>query len=337
MKRFAIAFILSLQIWQTSQASVSITSRTGSKAPKITIRSAYEFEKQISLKVKPDPRFLPSDVFIRKISEMGLYDSKGIRITSGFDVDTQNDLVLAFSGGVAQIIKSTPSPLGIVLTANFKNSQGNFISPPKDSVALYTTAGEKLCFEYNDVHIAAPKMAFVLLLDRSGSMAEVITDVKNSAQRFLKELPKSAECAVGSFNGSLSYHHKYFENCNCGNFNLTALDAEGGTDLYTPLMSAYQSLSREDFKDYQKAVIVITDGQIAADPKMKKALLSAKKDILTFVHFLGRKNDAQLIGLADTYLQTTTDIKASLKNYFHSLGIAYGSQKVLQVHPCGGK
>ena len=318
------------------EPSISITSQVLKQSPKIIIRSRYDFEKQISLKVKPDPRFLPSDVFIRKISEIGLYDARGVRITSDFDVDMVNDLVLAFSGGSSQIIKSTVNPSGFTITANFKDKNGHFTSPPKDSIALYSTSGEKLCFEYKDIHIAAPKMAFILLLDRSGSMSEVIADVQKSAEDFLKELPKSAECSVASFNENFFYHHEYFQNCNCSDFRLGILTAGGGTRLYEPLIDAYQSLSREYFEEYQKAVIIITDGQISPDDEMKKALLSAKKGILTFVYFLGDKDDHHLIGLADSFLQATTDIKTSLEAYFHSLGIAYGSQKVLEVRRCDG-
>ncbi len=342
MKTFTAIIAISLFIIQSNglaqDAAISITSRVTKQTKKIIIRTPFDFEKQISLKVKPDPRFLPSDVFIKKISEIGLYDTKGIRITSGFDVDIKNDLVLAFSGGIAQIIRSASSPSGFTITANFKDKGGNFTSPPVGALALYSTAGEKLCFEYKDVKRAAPKMAFILLLDRSGSMEEVILDVQDSAKDFLKELPPSAECALASFNGTATYHNKYFESCNCGDFKLDGLKAEGKTDLYTPLLNAYESLSRESFKDHQKAVILITDGLIYPDQEMKQKLLTAKKDILTFVYFLGAKDDEQLIGLADAYLQGTKDIKASLQQYFHSLSTAYGSQKVLTVRPCiGGK
>lgn len=339
MKTFILIFCLltSLVLNGFAQETpIAIKSRTDKQKLQIVIRSNYDFEKQISLKVKPDPRFLPTEALIKTISRLGIYDARGVRITSGFDIDLEKDLVLAFSGGPSEIINSSSSPSGLTITAHFKDKNGNFISPPKDSIALYTTSGEKLCFEYKDVHIAAPKMAFILLLDRSGSMADVISDVRDNAKRFLKELPPSAECALASFNGSFTYHNQYFENCNCGNFHLKTLDAEGGTDLYTPLMDAYTSLSRARFKDYQKAVILITDGQIPPDEDMKKKLLAAKRDTLTFVYFLGDQDDAQLVGLADAYLQAKTGMKSSLQHYFRSLSTAYGTQKVLSVRPCNG-
>ena len=339
MKRLAITAALSLFVLAPAfaqDASISIKSTVGRQTPKIIIRSPYDFEKDISLKVRPDPRFIPSDVLIRAVSEMGMTDANGVHITSGFDIDVKNDLVLAFSGGVAEIIKPSSGPSGLTLIASFKDNQGNFVSPPKGSLAVYTTSGKKLCFEYKDVHAAAPKMAFILLLDRSGSMVEVISDVRDSAQIFLKDLPGCAECALASFNGSYAYHNSVFQSCNKGDFKLQTLKAEGGTDLYAPLLGAYESLSRKSFKNYQKAVILITDGQIEPDEAMKQKLLAAKKGVLTFVYFLGEKYEHPLIGLADAFLQTTSDLKTNLNQYFHSLSTAYGTQKVLSVRPCKG-
>ena len=342
MKKLAIAAGLSLfvhlsaPICLAQDTSVTIKSRADMQSPRIVIRSPFDFEKDISLKVRPDPAHTPSDVLIKRISMMEMKDTRGIRITSGFDIDVKNDLVLAYSGGVSQIIKSAPGPSGLSVIASFKDNKNNFISPPKGSLALYTTYGEKLCFDYMDVKSAAPKMAFVLLLDRSGSMGEVIADVRASAQSFLKDLPPSSKCALASFNGQFAYHHQYFQSCNDGDFRLDELEAGGGTQLYAPILDAYESLSRDMFRDYQKAVIVITDGQIEPDEDTKQKLIAAKKDILTFVYFLGEKNEHPLIGLADAFLRATTDLKASLDHYFHSLSNAYGMQKVLIVRPCKG-
>ncbi len=317
--------------------SISITSRTSEQSPKIIIRSAYDFEKSISLKVRPDPSLLPSDVLIKTISKMGMTDARGVHITSGFDVDIKNDLVLAYSGGTSQIIKASSASSGVNIVASFRDNKGNFISPPKGALALYTTYGEKLSFEYKDIQTTPANMVFILLLDRSGSMVDVIGDVRNSAKTFLKELPPSAECALASFNDSYSYHNKYFQNCNHGDFGLKEdLKAKGGTDLYSPLLDAYKRLSEDDFRDYQKCVIVITDGQIPPDENTKQKLLGTKKDILTFVYFLGEKYEHPLIGLADAFLQETGDLQTNLDHYFHSLSTAYGAQKVLCIRRSNG-
>lgn len=328
---FIIALGLFLFVSCNADATVKINSLTEGQYPKIIIRSDYDFEKEISLKVRPDPRYIPSDVLIKAISKMGMRDANGIKITSGFDIDVPNDLVLAFSGGNAEIIKANQNTQGLRITASFKDKQNSFVSPPADSLALYNTGGDKLAFEYSKESLSPQEMAFVLLLDRSGSMSEVIGDVGSSAKDFLKILPKTAQCAVASFNGSYSYHDQYYQNCNSGDFKLNGLTAEGGTDLYSPLLSAYNNLSQANFKDHQKAVIIITDGQIPSDDGLRAKLLSAKQDVLTFVYFLGDKNDEQLVGLANAFLAPSSDIKASLDQYFHSLGSAYNYQKVLKV------
>ena len=332
----AIALGLSIFTFQpqcshAQATSIKINSLTNGIYPKVIIRSHYDFEKKISLKLRPDPRYLPSDVLIKTMSQMGMRDANGIKITSGFDIDVENDVVLAFSGGTSEIIKAQQNQKGLRIAASFKDRSGNFVSPPADSLALYNTGGDRLAFEYTKVTKAPPKMAFVLLLDRSGSMASVIDNVGSSAKEFLKILPATSECAVASFNGSYNYHNQYYQSCNNGDFKLDSLTAKGGTDLYSPLLSAYNNLSQATFKDHQKAVILITDGQIPADKKLRAKLLSAKQDVLTFVYFLGEKNDQQLIGLANAFLAPSSDIKASLDKYLHSLGSAYKYQKVLRV------
>lgn len=315
---------------------ISITPRLKEENPTIIILSHYDFERDISLKVKRDPRFMPSDALIKMVSELGMQDAKGIKITSGFDIDPQNDIVLAFSGGTSEIVKSSSNAGGVKITASFKDRQGNFVTPSANNVVLYNTNGEKLCFDYQQVAKASPKMAFVLLLDQSGSMSRVISDVKTSANSFLKALPASSECKVGRFNGSFSYFNYKYQNCNRGDFYLKSIKAGGSTDLYPPLLDAYQSLSQNYPSDYQKAIIIITDGQVSWNDKQNQTLLSAKKDILTFVYFLGDKNDRYLNRLADGFLQSTANIQANLAKYFGSLSAGYNAQKVLQVQPCKG-
>ena len=252
--------------------------------------------------MKTDPSLNASDVLIRAISKYGMVDAHGIKITSGFDVDVANNLVVAFSGGTSEIIKTTRLPNGFQVIGSFKDRSGNFVSPPIGSLAVYSTGGEKLCFEYKNVIKAAPKMVFMLLVDRSGSMYEVMDDVKASARGFLKSLPPTAICAVSSFNSGFTYHNELYENCNGGQFNLRYLEAQGGTDLYTPLLRAYNSLAQDYFNDYQKAVVIITDGQISPSAALRKQVLSAKKDTLSFTYFLGEKEEAHLIGLSDVFL-----------------------------------
>ncbi len=338
MKRqlfLTIAFA-TLMITNVAGAQVSIHSQTSKPAPKIIVRTPFDFEKDISLRLKLDPSLLPSDVLIKKVSALGMVDAHGVKITSGFDIDMNSGHVVAFSGGTSEIINSSVTPSGIMITASFKDKGGNFVSPPAGSLAVYSLSGQRLCFEYKDVVTAAPKMAFALLLDRSGSMGNVIEKVQQKANAFLKDLPRQAECAVASFNENYAYHNQYYQSCNGGDFKLDSLQAGGGTDLYAPLLNAYNSLSQPYFKDYQKAVIIITDGQITPDALLQAKISAAKQNILTFVYFLGEREDRYLQGIADAYLSSNADLSTDLEQYFKSLSTAYRTQKVLQVRPCQG-
>ncbi len=317
-------------------AGISITSRTQNPAPKIVLRSRFDFEKTISLKVRLDPRFLPSDVLIKTVSGIGMTDANGVRIVSGFDIDVENDLVVAFSGGTSEIIRTARTPQGLQIVTSFRDKSGNFVSPPADSLALYTVGGKKLCFDYKTIAQSPQKIAIALRLDRSGSMAANLDDVKTTAQEFLNILPSTAECGVASFDTEVTILHKYFQPCNRGRFGFDTIEAGGGTDIYTALKSAYGDLSQTNFSGFQKAVIVITDGYTMSDPALKKELLGLKKDILTFVYFIGGDKKDDLEELTDHFIAQGGDIRQYLSQYLGALGQAYNTQKVLSVKACPG-
>lgn len=320
----------------TMGAGISITSRADNPAPKIVLRSAFDFEKSISLKVRLDPKLLPSDVLIKTVSNIGMTDANGVRIVSGFDVDVENDLVVAFSGGTSEIIRTYSAPGGFEIVTSFKDKNGNFVSPPADKLALYTVGGKRLCFDYKTIAQSTQKIAIALRLDRSGSMATNIEAVKSTAQEFLDILPSSAECGVASFDTEVTYTHEYFQPCNGGGFKLDTIQVGGGTDIYSALKSAYSDLSQSYFDGYQKAVIVITDGYTMSNFLLKQELLKLKKDILTFVYFIGGDKKDDLEELTDHFIAEGGDIRQSLSQYLGALGQAYNAQKVLSVKSCPG-
>ena len=327
------AFITTAQA-QSNEATISVHSRTENAPVKIIVRSAYDFEQEISFKVKTDPKMSVSDVLIKMISKIGMVDAHGVEIISGFDIDPVHNLVLAFSGGTSEIIKTAKMPGGLQIIGSFKDADGNFVSPPAGALAVYNTHGEKLCFDYETVQQAAPKMGIAILLDRSGSMTGNIESVKNTAQDFLNILPQSAECAVGSFNTSLHYEHTHYQSCSGGRFGFETIEAGGGTDIFVPLKDAYTVLSGEHFQDYQKAVIIITDGYTMNDEALKQELLGMKKDILTFVYFIGGNKKDDLEELTDHFISQGGDVEQSLSQYFTVIGQAYNSQKVLSIRNC---
>lgn len=329
------AFFLAVDV-QQSEATITVHSRTENAPPKIIVRSKYDFKQQISLKVKTDPKMEVSDALIKTVSKLEMFDAHGVAITSGFDVDPAHKLVLAFSGGTSEIIKASKAPNGWHIIGSFRDEHGNFISPPPGSLAVYTMNGEKLCFDYKTVQQAAPKMGIALLLDRSGSMYGNMESVKSAAQDFLNILPKSAECAVGSFDTGVTYSHTHYQSCSGGGFGFETIEAGGGTDIYVALKDAYTVLSGSYFSGYQKAVIIITDGYTMNDTARKQELLGLKNDILTFVYFIGGNHKDELEEITDHFIAQGGNLKQSLAQYFNSIGQAYNTQKVLAVRQCQG-
>ncbi len=315
---------------------ISINSRADSAAPIILISSKYDFERAISLKLKTDPALTPSAALIRTVSKFGMVDAKGVKITSGFDIDLDSNLIVAFSGGTSEIIKLAGEPDRLEIIASFKDANGNFVSPPLDSLALYTLSGEKLCFDYKTID-KNPKIAIALLLDRSGSMAGHMGDVKATARQFLGLLPKSAYCAVGSFNSNITYTTKHYNSCGSNGWGLESIKSGGGTDIYNALLSAYSDLSHSDFDGFQKAAIVITDGYTLSDAKKKASLYLDKKDVLTFVYFIGGNKKDDLLGITDHFFAKGSDVKNSLAAYFGAIGSGFNAQKILRVKSCSVK
>ncbi|MCA9944516.1 MAG: VWA domain-containing protein, partial [Anaerolineales bacterium] len=273
MKIFPLALMIAASSALADTPAITIHSASQNPPPIITLHSAYDFKRKVSLKINLDPAFMPADVLLRAISRLELFDNNGVRITSGVDIDPDTKLVIGFSGGSSEIIKARSHTGGMSVLASFKDHSGKFISAPKDQLAVYDHQGNKLCFDYKSVNQTPQKMTFILLLDRSASMASVMDEVKRSAITFLKSLPPSAQCAVASFNHGFTYHNEYFQSCNLGDFKLDDMIAEGGTDLLVPLLRAHESLGRAEFADHQKAVIVITDGQITQNLPMQDAIL----------------------------------------------------------------
>ncbi|MGH1379123.1 MAG: hypothetical protein ACRBB3_09915 [Alphaproteobacteria bacterium] len=332
----AILFMAATYPAQAQEATINVIDRTTQGKPIIVIQSLFNFEQDISLKLNTDTNFDISDILIETISKFYMVNANGIIIKSGFDIDTHNNLVLAFSGGTSEIIRTNPLPNGFQVIGSFKDAKGNFVSPPLSSIALYNTNGEKLCFDYESITQSPPKMAFTILIDKSYSMVDEFADVKKTASEFLNILPSSALCAVASFDVNWEYTHKGYQYCSAEHFEIDAIQIGTATDIYAPLKDAYLKLSRPHFSGYQKAVIIITDGHMVADPVRKQELLSLKGDTHTFVYFIGGTQRAHLEGITNQFLEQRGNIKNSLSRYFGAIGKAYNSQKVINIRKCQG-
>jgi hypothetical protein len=226
------------------------------------------------------------------------------------------------------------------------------IDPPQGALALYRTGGEKLCFTEEVINVqeqivedifAPPNpssipMTFAVLMDRSGSMAGHMDEMREAASGFIDALPNRAGCLVGAFSeGTASFDPDegfgYFQ-CRARHFPMDGLQASGGTDLFGSLGQLYDWMNQDAFKDHQRAVIIITDGHVNRNFEREAEVIAAKGDVVTFVYFLGGNEERFLKSLADSYLGHEGDLRQELPRFFNVVRDAYTSQTVLRQTQC---
>jgi hypothetical protein len=303
----------------------------------LELRRLHDFERTLSLRLRSDPARISDERLEEIVGTLDLCDADGRQIPDGFDVDAEHDLVLGYSAGSAEIVGTKPAPDGLHVSALFKNHDGQIVEPEESAIGTATTAGEPLCTAMQPAGAAAREMpmSFALLLDRSGSMRSVIGEVQSAALEFIDSLPETGECALASFAGDWSGSAQR-RACRSQEFDLSSLSAGGETNLVAPLSWAFGWLGAPERAAHQKAVIIITDGAVSEEPAQARQLAERKGEALTFVYYLGQRNDAWLQSLADSYLTHTGDLAAQLADYFGVLGEAYTRQTLLDVGPCTG-
>ncbi len=308
-----------------------------SVAADIDLSRMFEFESNVSLNVRTDPRLVPSQRVIEMVESIGMVDGVGLSITRGYDIDVANDLVIGWSGGTAEITAIRQTPTGLAVAGLFKDHQGRITIPPAGSLAAYTTGGEKLCFEAKQIEVEPEvlPMSFALLVDRSGSMAEVMPDVRWAAADFVDALPDNASCSVGSFaeDWSLSHTTAGNQTCQAENFEIAEWQAGGQTNIYGALRDAYTWLHEPERADHQRAAILITDGRTNVDTGSESATMNAKGGVFTFVYYMGDSDDQWLKSLADSYFSAPRDAE-HIDEYFSVVSSAFAEQTVLELVSC---
>lgn len=310
----------------------------------LMVERLREFASDVSLRVRRDPTRIPSDALVELVRGLSMVAGNGVDVTRGYDIDAQVDLVLGTSQGSAQILDAQivggqVDGAGLEVVAVFRDQQGQVMIPPPSSISAYRTDGERLCLaedaeELEEVPL--PPMSFSILLDVSGSMAGVIDDLRGSAEGFLRDLPNTAQCFVGAFSDDPNFSRRDGLGeaaCDPRNYNLAGLEAGGGTNLFDPMREGYAWLNVQP--DYhQKAMIIISDGAANRNQHEIASLESAKGYSVTFVYFLGSREERWLRGIADNYLHHEGGLAPQLSPYFQIVSSAYAQQTVLRLGPC---
>jgi uncharacterized protein with von Willebrand factor type A (vWA) domain len=219
-----------------------------------------------------------------------------------------------------------------------RDAGGAFTRPGAERLAWAGADGKRVCFDMESIEAAPPKMAFTLLIDRSGSMAGVIGEVLTTARDFLALLPARAQCTIASFAEARTLHTPPGGQ-DCGAVRLPGALAPGGaTDIYGPLREAYLRHADPARAGWQGAVILITDGIITHDVARAKALkaelMAMKGATRTFVFWLGDHQAAALTDLADYFIARRGEVGTALARVLGSIGEAYAAQVVLRPRAC---
>ncbi len=318
----------------------------------VSVQRWQDFSSDVFLNIRTDPALVPSARVLEIVGSIQMIDDFGSAIVSGYDINAEHDIVLAFSGGSAQITHISREDQGLIITALIRDDAGNVINPPQGALALYRTGGEKLCFQEEVINgtqqitsdVFAPAgpssipMTFAVLMDRSGSMLNVVDEMRAAAGGFIDALPNRAGCLVGAFSeGSASFEASEgfgFDQCRASNFPMNGLQAGGGTDLFGSLEHLYDWMNQNALKDHQRGVIITTDGGVNRNLEREASVIAAKGDVVTFVYFLGGDEERFLKSLADSYLGHQGNLRDELPRFFNVVRDAYTSQTVLRQTHC---
>jgi Ca-activated chloride channel homolog len=147
----------------------------------------------------------------------------------------------------------------------------------------------------------------VYVIDVSGSMQgnglnnlkkamQTIANQQSAKQYFLQASPRDISIVI-PFNNEVMEPRRFEgnEEQTIRDFNLTitGLQAGGGTDMYSPLLEAFEIIEEEEgITEYFPAVILMTDGRSANEEALDQ--LSSNQDIPVFPIMFGQAEEGQL-------------------------------------------
>lgn len=290
------------------------------------IETLDDFRSRLTIGVYEDPRLANPQRLREIIAELDLRTPLGQPVTNLVIHPDTGDFVGVDSGSI-EFVGTLPDG-SIVISA--RDPAGRFTKADKNQLAWVQPNGVPVAFDLVDVGQSNVKMSFTLLLDRSGSMANVMDKVLVTTRHFLSKLPANAECTVISFAEEWVNHTPGgAQPCNSVKLD-KSMKASGYTDIFGPLSAIYKRYASPAYSGWQKAVIVITDGVVTRNADQGPRVKSEKGDVRTFVFWLGDREEKHLANIADYFLARQGDVQTFLGNYFGELGEAYRNQQILK-------
>lgn len=294
------------------------------------IESVDDFRALLSVGIYEDPRLASPQRLREIIAELDLRTPLGRTVTD-LIIHPDTGAFVGIDTGSIQLVGTLPDGSVIVST---RDAGGQFTRAAKNGLAWARPNGAPVCFDLLDVGQSDAKMAFTLLLDRSGSMANVMDEVVATSRHFLSLLPGNAECSVASFADDWTNHTPGGAQ-QCGAVQIgSAISARGSTDIFSPLSAFYARYATPAYDGWQKAIIIITDGIVTKNKDQGARVKAQKGDVKTFVFWLGKHEDRYLAEIADYFLTRRGDVRTYLSQVYGVIGDAYGKQQVLKPRAC---
>ena len=312
-----------------ARAQIAIKSPTTTGEIDIGKHNEDQFKAGFTFAIRPDLSQLDGDRLLEEVRRFNLKTRTGEELRS-FTIDKTKGLIVASTHpGSLQITLIRKGTRGTELIVSARDKDGRAIILQPDQIGVFDLKGTHVGFNFQRFVEAKDQRAhFMVLIDRSGSMASVMKTVSQSAIDFMKALPANSHCRVLSFNHELTQHGRGFQPCKEAASQLGTLRASGGTNLYGALLSAFAELAA--FTDQLKAVVLISDG-VGDGGHTKSQVLRAKNAPL-HVYFLGSHREAQLTGIADTFIYGESDIKKLLGRYFDEMARSIENLGVITLH-----
>ena len=200
-----------------------------------------------------------------------------------------------------------------------------------DALQIYQD-GRKLDYSVLPFDSSGKKATFTFLLDRSGSMAgEPIKDLISVLERFLGAINTDQFlCRIGWYSDQY-----YFEgdagilsNCNADHFRtIDNPGADGGTAVMGALQSAIDYYNDSTVGDFQRNIIIISDGQDGS----YSFDLKNKGDIQIYVYIIGEYPQHNLLDVGDFFFSKDVSFQDYLPAYLGNIEKQILYQELIEI------
>ncbi len=300
--------------------------------------------QDLKLHVKPVSSPLVNwEVLLKdRINQAGLTlaDGRPVTVYSYFKTDKE---------GKAGVIVGSVNPVdtidislvadvadGTSVKAMFNNSNAQVIEPSVKDIAVFDFDLERQDFQPKKSSESTARNLVFMLIDKSGSMVGALPGLSRTGGAFLKKLPKKrTECMLATFNHQVQLlDNSYWHGTCAGKARLLkGIYAEGGTNIYSALLVAFQAINtRKDALaiPVKPLVLVTTDGAQndtvdIAKSEVIKAMEKANATVFTF--WQGRGLDKRAMeGITAFEMENVSDIEKGLKTFFSNVNLYTAGQ-----------